>query len=309
MKWVMGIVALLALIMAACWWWVGKDLKPLTDEARVRAPGQFISLSAGQIHYRWRGRQDGPVIVMAHGFSTPQFIFEQNAEALVVAGYHVLQFDHFGRGWSDRPKEKYDIEFYDRQLIELFDGLSLKEPVGLVGLSMGGAITAEFTARHPERVSRLFLFVPAGLDLGGTDNVTDAILRVPLLGDWFWRMFARAGILAADETVLKPAHQLQGDVSVQMDYRGYFSALLSTLRHFPMRERDETYLRLQETGVPVMAIFGTADVIVLASSAERLEKLLPTATIHVVEGASHELNHQNYDIVNPWLVDWFGLVE
>ena len=69
------------------------------------------------------------------------------ARSFVRSGFRTLRFDHFGRGWSDRPSGKYDVDFYDRALIELLDHVGVDEPFGLAGLSMGGPIVAEFTAR------------------------------------------------------------------------------------------------------------------------------------------------------------------
>ena len=97
--WAIGAAAVL---LAGTYWWAGKDLKVMDAAARAEAPGDFLQATDGQIHYQARGPEDGNVIVMVHGFSTPAFIFEQNADALSAAGFRVVQFDHFGRGWSDR---------------------------------------------------------------------------------------------------------------------------------------------------------------------------------------------------------------
>ncbi|MEM9055684.1 MAG: alpha/beta hydrolase, partial [Pseudomonadota bacterium] len=255
MKWILGGLGLVFLVALMVYLVAEWRLKPLNDEARKLAPGAFVELTDGQLHYRWDGPKEGPVIVMVHGYSTPNFIYEQNVEALNAAGFRTLRYDHFGRGWSDRPTVRYDVDFYDRTLVELLDKLGVDDPIGLVGLSMGGPITAEFTARHPERVSKLFLFVPAGLDLAGADSGAAALVQAPVIGDFLWRMFGK-GILLGDgqydESALAPTNRLAGDVTEQMSYRGYLRALLSTLRHMPMSDREETFERLAATGVPVM---------------------------------------------------------
>lgn len=306
-----GMVLVILLILAAgLYVMAGWSEKPLDAAARANAPGQFFQTSAGQLHYRWHGPEDGPIIVMAHGFSTPNFIFEQNAEALAIAGFRVLTFDHFGRGWSDRPHGKYTPDFYDTELIELTEGLGIPQPFGLVGLSMGGPIAAEFTARHPERVSALFLFVPAGLTISGTAGDTnDRILRTPVLGDWVWRMFGKRILLGDrqyDESELTPSNRLAGDVAEQMDYEGYLSALLSSYRHLPMRDRDALYERVNETGVPLMAVFGENDMTVLIESADRLAVAAPNAQIVRLVGGEHGLNYQRHAETNPMLVDFFS---
>ena len=303
-------ILVLAALAAAAWYvFIEQRTAKLDDEARAKAPGAFLTTQQGQLHYRWHGEEGNPVIVMAHGFSTPNFIFEQNAAALVSSGFRVLTFDHFGRGWSDRPKAKYTPDFYDQELTDLLDGLDLTEPVGLVGLSMGGVITAEFTARHPERVSKLFLFVSAGLTLGGEAGSTnDRLLRTPIIGDWIWRVFGKRILLADpqyDEARLASANKLAGDVAKQMNYRGYFRALLSSYRHLPMRDQDDVFTRLGATGVPVMAVFGGKDTTVPPESTAQLETLLPAARIEILPEGEHGLNYQMQEVTNPMIVNYF----
>lgn len=309
LKWVVGIVGLVVLAVLVSGWWSTKDLQPLDEAARGQADGAFVTLTDGQLHYRVDGPEDGPVLVMVHGFSTPNFIFEQNVDALAAAGFRVLRFDHFGRGWSDRPKAKYDVDFYDRALIEFMDAMGLTEPVGLVGLSMGGPITAEFTARHADRVRKLFLFVPAGFDLASTDSGAAKLLQVPVVGDWLWNLIGKGTLLGDrqyEESALAPENRLMGDVTQQMTYKGYLPALLSSLRHMPMVGREETFAQVRKAGVPVMAVFGDDDATVLVSSAAKLQAQIPSADVRVLAGAGHGLNYQRHQEVNPMLIEWFA---
>ncbi len=283
--------------------------KPLDAAARSTAPGMFLDIDGDLLHYRWDGPANGPVVVLVHGFSTPSFIFDQNVLALTQAGYRVLRYDHFGRGWSDRPRRAYTADFYDATLLTLLDRLGLDTPVRLAGLSMGGLIASEFTARHPDRVARLFLFVPAGLTLkGGQGGWVRQALGWPVVGDVLWRLQWRAGLLAdpqyAADAALPPENRLAGDVTVQMQYRGYGPALLSTLRHMPMSGQGQVFDRLAATDRPVVAIFGGADATIDPSSAVALADHVPQAQIRIIGPAGHGLNYQNHKIVNPWLVSW-----
>ena len=316
MKWIIAVLVLIAAGMGGSYWWAGKDEIPLSDEARADAPGQVIELTDGKIHYVMRGPESGPKVVMVHGFSTPHFIFEQNASSLAANGFRVIQFDHFGRGWSDRPSAAYDANFYDRALLELLDGLGISEPVGLVGLSMGGVISAEFAARHPERVDRLFLLVPTGLDVNESDSFQMQLTRAPIIGDWIWRVWGKQVLLGDsqyDEGALPEMNRLQGDVTEQMKYKGYFPALLSTIRHLDMTNRDDVFLSLAGQSKPVLAVFGENDTTIPVEAAERLRELMPTADVRVLYDnpekefdADHGLNYKEFEIVNPWLVEFFS---
>lgn len=300
---------LLVFLIALPYGLAGWGERELTDQERAsKAPGKTLAIEAGTIHYVDRGPQDGPAIVMVHGFSTPHFIFEQNAQAMAEAGYRVIQFDHFGRGWSDRPKADYDIEFYDRELLQVFDALSLTEPLGLIGLSMGGVISAEFAARHPGRVSKLALLVPAGLQTStAPDSLANRLLMTPGVGDWFWRVFGKRILLGRsdDESVIPASHRLQGELTQQYEYKGYFEALLSSYRHLPLRDRDEAFVRAAQNGIPMLAIFGDADETIPIASADQLASIVPEATIEVIKGGTHGLNFQMFDVVNPLLSGFF----
>lgn len=303
---VLGIMiagALAAYILA------GWNERPLDDDARANAPGAFLDTSQGMIHYQWYGEEDAPTIVMVHGFSTPSFIYEQNANALAAAGFRVLTFDHLGRGWSDRPSTDYDDQLYERELLDVLDGLALQEPIGLVGLSMGGLTTSYFAGRHPDRIAALFLFVPAGFDLAtDPESFSSRMLMTPMIGDWIWRVFGEDILLGDpqyDETDLEPGSRLQGSVTEQMQYEGYMQALLSTYRHMQMHSRTEVFQMLQSTDVPVTALFGSADPTVLISSLGKFSQAVPRANGVMIEGGGHGLNYQMPEQSNAHLISFF----
>jgi len=311
MDWTFGLVIVAVAAVIAYPYF--RDLilqKRLTPRERQAAPGDFVALSDGVVHYLQRGPADGPVVVMIHGFSAPMFVFEQNTDALAKAGFRVVLFDHFGRGWSDRPRARYDPDFYDRELVDLFDALDLKQPVGLVGYSMGGVIAAEFTARHPERVSKLFLLAPAGLALHLlVRGLFARLTKLPVIGDWLWRLGGRA-VLTEDQQwvdgALPPERRVQGDIREQMTYRGYLPAILSTWHHLPMRDRDDIFGQAAATGVPMMALFGGKDPTIDSKSIERLRRVAPDARIEVIQEADHGLAYELFDTVNPMLIAFFS---
>ena len=90
MVWGLRVFAIIILLALGAYIVADARLKPLSETARGQAPGAFASLSAGDLHYRWDGPEDGPILVLVHGFSTPNFIYEQNVEALNAAGFRTL---------------------------------------------------------------------------------------------------------------------------------------------------------------------------------------------------------------------------
>ena len=71
---------------------------------------------------------------------------------------------HPGWGESADAPEMTRIDDYMLHYLELFDLLKLPQ-VNLVGLSMGGRFAATFAIQHRERVRKLVLVAPAGMDV------------------------------------------------------------------------------------------------------------------------------------------------
>ena len=92
---------------------------------RRATPGQFVRLTDGYTHYEIAGPPAGHVVVLAAGFSVPYYIWDPTFNALAEAGFRVLRYDYYGRGFSDRPDVPYTQAFYVRQLGELLDSLKV----------------------------------------------------------------------------------------------------------------------------------------------------------------------------------------
>ena len=90
--------------------------KKLGEKERTNAPGNFVTLSRGVVHYRWLGAEKGDLVVCIHGLTTPSFVFEGLASHYADIGKRVLVYDHYGRGYSDRPTAKQDKTFFINQL-------------------------------------------------------------------------------------------------------------------------------------------------------------------------------------------------
>ena len=64
--------------------------KKIGEKERTNAPGNFVSLSRGVVHYRWFGAETGDLVVCIHGLTTPSFVFEGLASHYANIGKRVL---------------------------------------------------------------------------------------------------------------------------------------------------------------------------------------------------------------------------
>jgi len=75
-----------------------------------------------------------------------------------LAAHHtVIRFDQCGSGLSDRNVEDLSFDAWVSDLEAVVEALQLEQFV-LLGISQGGAVAIEYTARHPEKVEKLLLY-------------------------------------------------------------------------------------------------------------------------------------------------------
>ena len=98
--------------------------------------GDWVELSRGNIYFEWFLPDDSKEIkgtmVLVHGFSTPSFVWGGLINNFTSSGYKVLVYDHFGRGYSERPRIKYDKDLYVETLRELIESQQIQDKVHLV---------------------------------------------------------------------------------------------------------------------------------------------------------------------------------
>jgi len=277
----------------------------LNDDVRRRATGSFVRLSNGITHYELQGPPTARTVVLVHGFSVPYYLWDHTFGPLVKAGFRVLRYDLYGRGFSDRPNLRYDADLYDRQLAELLSALRIQRPVDLVGASMGGPIGVTFAVRHPERVRSLALFDPAYL----SGESLPWKLRAPLVGEYFMCVDLAPGLADGQkEDFIHPERYPDyfAGYSEQMKYRGFRRALLSTLRNYLARDDREEYVRVGQSHKPVLLIWGKGDKDVPFEVSREVLQATPQAEFHPLEDAGHVPFYEHPEIVNPVLIEFLG---
>nr|WP_233225496.1 alpha/beta hydrolase [Amycolatopsis sp. CA-126428] len=109
------------------------------------------------------GREDGPAVLLAHGFGC-----DQNLWRLVVPElarrYRVVLFDHTGAGRSDlaawTPERYGSLDGYADDVLAICHELDLRDVV-LVGHSVSAMIAVLAANREPERFAKLVLLTPS----------------------------------------------------------------------------------------------------------------------------------------------------
>lgn len=90
--------------------------------------------------------------------------FKHNVSAFQKAGYRCIVYDQWGYGKTSKPQDvDHTLDFFVDGLVSLMDGAGVANAV-LVGNSLGGAVALGLALRHPERVEKLILMAPGGIE-------------------------------------------------------------------------------------------------------------------------------------------------
>lgn len=90
--------------------------------------------------------------------------FKHNVSAFQEAGYRCIVYDQWGYGKTSKPQDvDHTLDFFVDGLVSLMDSADAANAV-LVGNSLGGAVALGLALRHPERVEKLILMAPGGIE-------------------------------------------------------------------------------------------------------------------------------------------------
>ncbi|KAF8209214.1 Alpha/Beta hydrolase protein [Mycena galopus ATCC 62051] len=250
---------------------------PLNSRARVIYPedfmegGAYVQLPMGRVRYWLIGPPSGKKIVLIHGIRIPALAFTRIAPILAEAGYRVLLYDLYGRGYSDVPQDAvYDPQLYVVQLALLLQHLHWTR-VRLVGFSMGGAIAASFVAAFPALVERDVVLI-ASAGAGGPDPSWLSKLR-----HWSfveWRVKRKlATRVSLNESPLQEIVRLQAE-----HLRGYPRAIISSFHDGIITKLDWAFSSSAWRGRRVLLLNGDRDTVVPPAAAQGLRKMLDSAS-------------------------------
>jgi pimeloyl-ACP methyl ester carboxylesterase len=290
----------------ALWYGNAREDRVLTPEARQELGGTYIEFDDGVTHFSVEGPYDGPLFVLVHGGSLGMFVWDEQVKALTAAGFQVLRYDVYGRGYSDRLDTEYTLDMVVRQLEQMVERFSRGKPVHLAGVSMGGLISAAYTTRHPETVAALTLISPVIRGIPSARGPAGYVARIPGVGEFVMRVYGMKRLEGRARDMLD---RIPGDGSRmsrqfldQMRYRGYERAMLSTIRGDLLRDQSAVYEQLGKLDVPVQVLWGDADAEISAEDMAILREAVPQVEFRTVPGAGHGLLMQQGDLVGKAVI-------
>lgn len=106
---------------------------------------------------------NGRVVVLLHGRNFPSSYWASVIKTLTEAGYRVVVPDQIGFGKSSKPTGELHFDTLGRNTIALLDHLQIAR-ADIVAHSLGGMLAVRIARAYPDRVNRLVLAAPIGLE-------------------------------------------------------------------------------------------------------------------------------------------------
>jgi len=243
-------------------------------------------------------RGSGPPVLFVHGLGSNLSLWRETMSAFDDS-HRVLALDLPGYGLSGKDDVPGTMSFFAETVAGFLDERGIEEAT-VVGVSMGGQVALTLPLTAPERVRRLALVSPAGIEpfspkeaaalkdattAEGIVNTSDEQVRKnTALNFASWR--------DEYEWLIEQRHAL----SEREDFEAYAEANARSVAG--MLESDERD-RFDEISVPALVLFGAGDRLIpnqylhgdmtTADVAERAESVLPNATVRLVDDAGHLL--------------------
>jgi pimeloyl-ACP methyl ester carboxylesterase len=235
------------------------------------------------------GREDGPVVVLAHGWLCARSMWAAVADRLVETGHRVIVYDQRGHGESTPGTVAPTVARLGDDLATLLDELDVRDAV-LVGHSMGGFAAMAFACDHldafHDRIRSLVLLSTAGYGVGWG--------RLDPLALWLTRSKAVAWAMTRPRLGLRMVRGAFGRKPRVEDLVATRALIVATdpdirvacFADFGRMDHREGVVKVD---VPTVVMVGKRDTLIPPRLARKTAALIPGARFEVVEWAGHML--------------------
>ena len=257
---------------------------------------RFATVAGHRLFYREAGPEEGPVLVLLHGFPASSFMF-RNLIPQLADRHRLIAPDYLGFGLSDAPPvEEFNYTF--DALTDLTAGLLAELGIGRYAVYVqdyGAPIGWRLALRNPGVITAIITQNGNGYDAGfvtsfwktiwdyqrtQTPDTETAIRRALTLEATRWQYLT--GV--ADETLVSP-DTWHHDYAL-LSRPGNDQIQLALFRDYstnsPLYPRLHQYLRTSQ--VPVLAVWGRGDEIFGPAGARAFAADAVDAEIHLLDG-------------------------
>lgn len=253
-----------------------------TDKAKLSTKHTLLN----QQEYYYLSRDalnSNEVVVLLHGFSANKenwLRFSQN----LAHDYQIYALDLLGHGQHPIDLElNYSIETQVAYLHNFIHN-AIKQPVHLVGNSMGGAIASLYAATYPKDVKTLMLISPAGIH--DTPSDLDTALESgtnPLIASSTDQFFNVIDFVMEEKPYIpEPILFVQAERSVHRFELN--QKIFSDIRQDLDKHLDQKFSSIQS---PTLILWGKEDRVINVDNIHKYSELIANSQAIILEDIGH----------------------
>ena len=285
------------------------ELQPAVEHESVETNGVTL-------HTVSAGPEDGPPVLLLHGFPEFWYGWRSQIPALSEAGYRVIVPDQRGYNRSDKPTgiDAYTVDTLAADAVGILDALGY-ERAPLIGHDWGAAVVWETLQRHPGRVERAVpINVPhtAVFEEYLTGKPRQLLkswymfsFQIPTLSEWAYRTADWRGLRWLLDTSNRVDTFNEATVNrykQAWERPGAFTGMLNWYR--ALFRGDPADPPSQTVDSPTMLIWGTQDPYLSTGMARDSMQYCSNGRLELIEDATHWVQHEVPDRVNDLLLEF-----
>jgi pimeloyl-ACP methyl ester carboxylesterase len=294
MRWFLGILLALAVLLAGAFFALSApDIPRSVLEAKYATPpSRFITLPDGaRAHYRIRGADGAPTLLLLHGSNATLFTWEPWSKAL-SNHFRVVSVDLPGHGLTGPvPDQDYSTAGMAKFVDEFADALGIKS-FALAGNSMGGGVAAYFAEMHPDRVKALVLVDAGGIWTARGDHVPLAftLMRQKWLAGLLAKLnpkpLVREGL---NDAIVRKAILTEQMIDLYSDMALLQGSRDAMVERFGQMTTDPDFVRdhVAALTMPVLILWGEQDHLIPIATAHAWNKAIPGSILIVYPATGH----------------------
>jgi len=268
---------------------------------RAVPEGKFADVGGGlRVHYHEAG--EGTPLLFLHGSgpgASGYSNFRRNYPYFASRGFRAIVPDTLGFGYSSKPDDvDYTLEWLTGATRRLLDALGI-ERCSVVGNSHGGAMAIRLALDHPERVDRLVLMAPGGLE------VREAYMKMEGIRTMMKVFLGPEGITREG---MRKVFGLQlfdpGMLTEEILDERVQIAVTQPKRVLSSMAVPHLAPELERLRCPVFGWWGTGDKFCPVSGASILAERCPRARVMLLSACGHWVMVEHADLFNRLSVDF-----
>lgn len=256
------------------------------------APARHVVLGNG-LRARYRVQGEGGPVLLLHGIGCSLEDFDEQV-ALLAGRHRCWAVDLAGFGGSDPMPVPASVPRLAAFVAAFLDAVGIREPLHVVGNSLGGAVALRLSADSPGRVRSLALADPAGFGRRVTPALR--VVTVPVLGPRLLapdRESARRSVRAVfSDRDLVTAERVERADALSRRPHGVrvmheTARSLGTLAGVRRRWRRDLLRAAAAHPVPTLVVWGEDDRVLPVQQLDAARRALPHARTHRFPATGH----------------------